>query len=300
MLDVPNAGDMPPEDESQPSTSELAKVLDSLTGTLITARKRLTDHGGEIAMRRLNRREYASTIRDLFGFQIAVEKIPDDNESEIFDTVGADQFFSSSHFDKYLTLGREIVRHGFDWSAQPRMPAMEFVVQGFNTLPQKNGAMSFTPHMNHRFTGDNYAARVRWFETHLKGTFQFPKTASTQLDLKTGDGVPRFIVKPDLSVPHRLKSVEVFYGYDRDTRARFWRVGAIERDGDVFMAECPVVELGEPLFAFANVTYETGTLLKMPRGYADSSLLTLRSECCKAFPDQMKEAGVNARTERHR
>jgi len=122
VLDILNAGDMPPEDEPQPATAELAKVLDSLTGSLITARKRLTDTGGEIAMRRLNRREYANTIRDLFGFSIPAEKIPEDNEAETFDTVGADQFFSSSHFDKYLVLGREIVRHGFDWSAQPRMP----------------------------------------------------------------------------------------------------------------------------------------------------------------------------------
>lgn len=121
VLDILNAGDMPPEDEPQPSIAELARVLDSLTGTLITARKRLTDNGGEIAMRRLNRREYANTIRDLFGFQISADRIPEDNEAETFDTVGADQFFSSSHFDKYLTLGREIVAHGFDWSAQPRI-----------------------------------------------------------------------------------------------------------------------------------------------------------------------------------
>lgn len=125
VLDILNAGDMPPDDEPQPSTAELAKVLDSLTGTLITARKRLTDNGGEIAMRRLNRREYANTIRDLLGFQIAAEKIPEDNEAETFDTVGADQFFSSSHFDKYLALGREIVAHGFDWSAQPRLPVFK-------------------------------------------------------------------------------------------------------------------------------------------------------------------------------
>jgi hypothetical protein len=122
VLDILNAGDMPPEDEPQPSTVELAKVLDSLTGTLITARKRLTDTGGVIAMRRLNRREYANTIRDLFGFQISIDMIPDDNEAETFDTVGVDQFFSSSHFDKYLELGREIVAHGFEWSAQPRLP----------------------------------------------------------------------------------------------------------------------------------------------------------------------------------
>lgn len=177
---------------------------------------------------------------------------------------------------------------------------MEFVVQGFNTLPQKNGAMSFTPHMNHRFTTDNYAARVRWFETHLKGSFQFPKTASAQFDLRTGDGVPRLIVKPDLAGPHRLKSVEVFYGYDRDPRARFWRLALAERDGGVFVAECPVLELGEPLFAFASVTYETRSRLKMPRGYADTSLLTVTSECRKAFPHQMKEAGVKARAQRHR
>ncbi len=122
VLDILNAGDMPPEDELQPTTAELAKVLDSLTGTLITARKRLTDHGGEIAMRRLNRREYANTIRDLFGFQIPRDMIPEDNEAETFDTVGADQFFSSSHFEKYLELGREIVAQGFEWSAQPRQP----------------------------------------------------------------------------------------------------------------------------------------------------------------------------------
>lgn len=125
VLDILNAGDMPPEDEPQPSIAELAKVLDSLTGTLITARRRLTDTGGEISMRRLNRREYANTIRDLFGFHIAAEKIPEDNEAETFDTVGADQFFSSSHFDKYLELGREIVAHGFDWSAQPRLPVFK-------------------------------------------------------------------------------------------------------------------------------------------------------------------------------
>lgn len=177
---------------------------------------------------------------------------------------------------------------------------MEMVVQGFNSLPENNGAMSFTPHMNHRFTADNYAARVRWFEAHLKGTFEFPKMASAQLRLKSVDGVPRFVVKPDLSGPHRLKSVSVFYGYDRDPRARFWRSAGVVRNEDVFIAECPVMELGEPLFVFANVTYETGSILQMPRGYADTSLLTVTSECRKAFPHQLNEAGVRAPLNRQR
>jgi len=177
---------------------------------------------------------------------------------------------------------------------------MEKVVRGFRSLPQNNGAMSFTPHMNHRFTADKYVARVRWFETHLKGTFEFPNTATAQLDLKPGDGIPRFTVRPDLSGPHKLESVAVFYGYDRDPRARFWRFAEVVRDGDSFTAACPVMDLGEPLFVFANVTYDTGTPLNMPRGYADTSLLTVTSQCRHAFPHQLVEAGVKSIGKRQR
>ena len=177
---------------------------------------------------------------------------------------------------------------------------MEKVIQGFRSLPQKNGAMSFTPHMNHRFTTDNFAARVRWFETHLKGTFAFPKPAKARLDLKTDDGVPQFTVWPDLSSSHKLKSVRVYYGFDRDPRARFWRSADVVSKGDRFSAACPVMDLGEPLFVFANVTYDTGKPLSMPRGYEDSNELTVTSECRKAFPQQLKEAGVNPNSQRKR
>jgi dienelactone hydrolase len=177
---------------------------------------------------------------------------------------------------------------------------MELVIRGFRRLPNSNGAMSFTPHMNHRFTADNYAARIRWFDTHLKGSFVFPKMATARLDLKTDDGIPRFIVKPDLSVPHQLDSVSIFYGYDRDPRARFWRSAEVERAADTFSAACPVMDLGEPLFVFANVSYETGEKIPMPAGYSENSLLTVTSQPRAAFPHQVEEAGVKASGERQR
>ncbi|MAR13565.1 MAG: hypothetical protein CL681_26775 [Blastopirellula sp.] len=177
---------------------------------------------------------------------------------------------------------------------------MEKVIQGFRSLPQKNNAMSFTPHMNHRFTADNYAARVRWFETHLKGTFQFPRPAKSQLHLRTEDGVPRFTVWPDLSTPHQLKSVRVYYGFDRDPRARFWRSADVIREGNQFSAACPVMALGEPLFVFANVTYHTDKPLQLPRGYQASNELTVTSECRKAFPHQLEENGVQPHKQRKR
>ena len=177
---------------------------------------------------------------------------------------------------------------------------MEMVLQGFRSLPQKNGAMSFTPHMNHRFTADNYAARVRWFETHLKGTFKFPRTATAKLELKSDEGIPRFTVRPDLAGPHKLQSVAIFYGYDRDPRARFWRSAEVVREGDTFTAACPVLDLSEPLFVFANVTYDTGQSLRMPRGYSDTPLLTVTSECRTAFPHQLAAAGVKPHGDRQR
>ena len=120
LLDVLNSGDMPPEDSDQPDPDELQAVLRSLTKSLEEARRRLTEHGGEIAMRRLNRREYAATIRELFHFEILPNNIPPDAESDSFDTVGEDQFFTSSHFDQYFELAKTVVKDGFDWAGKPQ------------------------------------------------------------------------------------------------------------------------------------------------------------------------------------
>lgn len=177
---------------------------------------------------------------------------------------------------------------------------MEMVVRGFNRLPNDNGAMSFTPHMNHRFTANNYAARVCWFETHLKQGMVFPKMAAGQLHLNPEDGIPQFIVRPEMSSPHAVKSVEIFYGYERDPRIRFWRRAEITQKGDVYIGRCPVMDLNEPLFAFANVTYETGTLRHMPRGMQPTSLLTITSDCLQAFPHQLAQAKVKQEGTRQR
>jgi dienelactone hydrolase len=177
---------------------------------------------------------------------------------------------------------------------------MEKVVRGFRSLPKPNGAMSFTPHMNHRFTGDNYAARIRWFETHLKKNFIFPKNATASLNLKTPNGIPQLTVRPDLSGPHKLKEVRILYGYDREPRVRFWRTAKTIRLGDVFTADCPVMDLREPLFAFANVTYDTGVNLAMPPGYGDTPLVTVSSQYRQAFPHQLSSASVKPTGERQR
>ena len=56
ILDTLNAGDMPPEDEEQPSKKELTGYLAELADKLKDARRQFSDQGREVAMRRLNRR----------------------------------------------------------------------------------------------------------------------------------------------------------------------------------------------------------------------------------------------------
>jgi hypothetical protein len=137
VLDQLNGGDMPPEKEQQPSNAELAMVLNSLTGSILKARKLLTDHGGEIEMRRLNQREYSNSIRDLFGFDVTLHEIPEDGEIDSFDTVGAEQFFTSAHFEKYLKLGQKVAEEAFSFNTQPRREVKKQRVEPEENLNKK-------------------------------------------------------------------------------------------------------------------------------------------------------------------
>ena len=120
VLDQLNGGDMPPRESEQPGNEELAAVLEQLTKTLVKTRRRLSDNGGEIRMRRLNKREYSNTIRSLFGFDVALDEIPDDGEIETFDTVGSEQFFTSMHLEAYLELGKRIAAEALRFNTQRR------------------------------------------------------------------------------------------------------------------------------------------------------------------------------------
>ena len=113
VLNALNAGEMPPEKKRQPKNEEKADFLDDLAQTMVLARKKLSDSGGKITMRRLNRREYQNTIESLTGVSLNVESLPSDEGSGTFDTVGASQFISSDQFEQYLALGRTAIDEAF-------------------------------------------------------------------------------------------------------------------------------------------------------------------------------------------
>ena len=109
VLNSINAGEMPPEDKTQPKPKEKADFLNDLSQVMVKARSALSDSGGVITMRRLNRREYVNSIKDLLGVDIDAKDLPDDQSAFGFDTSGKSLFFSSDQFEQYLALGLYII-----------------------------------------------------------------------------------------------------------------------------------------------------------------------------------------------
>ena len=169
----------------------------------------------------------------------------------------------------------------------------ELVVQGMSQLPTDTERMLvLTPHLNHRFTTETAAARWMWMEAHLKGSFTFPKVSKATLSLD--GGIPAFTVTPDHSSGLPIEKVEIFYGYARDPRIRFWRSASVGHFGRNYAAHCHVFDVNEPLFAFANITYKMPRTLPARPGAAATDLLTVSSEYQVVYPEALRAAGVKA------
>lgn len=113
ILDTLNTGEMPPEDEKQPSKEELSEVIGEITSRLQVARNKLAAIGGVITMRHLNRREYSGRIRDLFHAELPTKALPLD-QPEGLDTNGNQQFFTSNHYVMYYNTGKKVASHAIN------------------------------------------------------------------------------------------------------------------------------------------------------------------------------------------
>ena len=169
----------------------------------------------------------------------------------------------------------------------------EWVVKGMSGLPPETERMLvLAPHLNHRFTDQTSAARFMWMEAHLKKSFRFPKLSPSALVLDSDNGIPLFRVKVDQSSGLPVKVVEIYYGYARDPRIRFWRSANVRNSGKFYEGECPVFDTAEPLFAFANITYGMPRALPPRPGTEATKLLTLSSEYRSVHPGDFKKSEI--------
>ena len=113
------SGSMPPDDQPQPSSEERRQLKQHVL-KLATANSKVTAPG----LRRMNKREYANTVRDLLGLHKGTfdpgEYIYDDEVDEGFDTSAESLVISNELLMEYMQAADRSLRHALFTAATSR------------------------------------------------------------------------------------------------------------------------------------------------------------------------------------
>jgi mono/diheme cytochrome c family protein len=111
VLDRLTGGEMPPKGEARPPEKEAKAVIAGLERELHQASLAKQRVDGRVVLRRLNRIEYETTLRDLLAAPVEVKDLlPDDNVAAGFDKVSAALEISSSHLLRYQEAADKALR----------------------------------------------------------------------------------------------------------------------------------------------------------------------------------------------
>lgn len=113
VMDKINLGEMPPKEEPQPKPAEFEPVVKWINAQLRLAEYAANNTGGRIPMRRLNRVEFANTVRDLLYIDAKViaplvDELPGDGKAEGFDRLGVALFFDQTQIERTLAVAERI------------------------------------------------------------------------------------------------------------------------------------------------------------------------------------------------
>jgi hypothetical protein len=115
-------GEMPPAGKPRPPEKEWSEVIAGLRRQLHEASLARQQREGRVVLRRLNRTEYETTLRDLLGTSVEVKDLlPDDNSAAGFDNVSAALEVSAAHLLRYQDAAEKALR-----TVIPNRPLVEF------------------------------------------------------------------------------------------------------------------------------------------------------------------------------
>ena len=115
-LDKVNSGEMPPEDEPQPTQDEVAAFVTRLDSLLKEGRAARMAARPEVAHYRLSRKEYQNTVYDLLGVRYDPAKPGELNEDTLwhgYERIGAQLSLSPSHVDRYYRAADIVLDRAF-------------------------------------------------------------------------------------------------------------------------------------------------------------------------------------------
>jgi hypothetical protein len=127
-LNVLNRGEMPPEDEPQPSVEQLTLLTGWMRQSIDDAIKARRSTGGLTVMRRLNRTEYQNTMRDLLDFEMDyVRDLPPEGLSpDGFRNNGLSLRMTGMQLEYYLESARKALDRVIVTTPEPEVFHHEF------------------------------------------------------------------------------------------------------------------------------------------------------------------------------
>jgi mono/diheme cytochrome c family protein len=125
VMDNINSGKMPPKKKARPDAKEAFAVASWVAQKLDETTKAAQGAGGRVPMRRMNRVEYANTVRDLFSldenFARRIEKeLPADGKVGGFDRGSAGLFMDEGQLAQYMTVA-DLVLDEAVFNEQPKV-----------------------------------------------------------------------------------------------------------------------------------------------------------------------------------
>ncbi|MBC8325113.1 MAG: DUF1592 domain-containing protein [Verrucomicrobia subdivision 3 bacterium] len=111
-----NAGEMPPEDEPQPTADEIGKVIGLLDARIREGRAARMAARPAVAHYRLSRQEYQNTVYDLLGVRYDPAKPGELNEDTLwhgYERIGSQLSLSPSHMDRYYRAAEIVLDRAF-------------------------------------------------------------------------------------------------------------------------------------------------------------------------------------------
>ncbi len=177
VLEQLKEGSMPPKDKPRPAANKLQSVVDWINAQAEKAEiaRRATE--GRVVMRRLNRAEYANTVRDLLGVEIDLtDLLPLDTSTNGFDNNAELLHTSSFLLRNYLDAADRVLDEAIANEPEPWILKKRFDIREEKSV-KSTGSV-------YRHTDDGVAIFATWesanirvtmwnFRSHVRGKYRF-------------------------------------------------------------------------------------------------------------------------------
>jgi hypothetical protein len=169
-------GDMPPTGKPRPTTQEITALGDWISQRAAAEKARSAERG-RVVLRRLNRAEYANTVRDLLGVEVDLEDLlPLDTSTNGFDNNAEALHVSSYLMENYLeaaerVLDAAIVNGPRPWIIDKRFDIKEeksVKPQGSVYRHEEDGVAIFSS-----WVSANIQVTLWNFRTRFRGKYRF-------------------------------------------------------------------------------------------------------------------------------